>query len=355
MKRFIHLWFTGLKWLIITLLVVELFSFLIIMGSNYLIYGQVRDCDPVTYDPYTLFVSEGCPRPTANNPPAPDRQKYRLIWLFGGSTMKGATGDDAKTIPSFLARDLNHLEPNLPAYLINFGEPSFNSLMETKYLEKAMIEQPTLPDLIVFYDGANDCTYFAQNRTPYAHLGYRRLKGLIESYHHSYFGFLKPFHAAMYASFTNELYDKIRQGVIPLKADDPQLLKFVDSAEKRYDYINKVAQGFGAKFLLFWQPFWWVETDQVSPAVNQKEEVSLPKHMAVRHNFEVTYQALANRLKDKPYFIDFRNVLCGRTQPAYQDDGIHLQDSGRAMVAAQMARYLKTNLFQAAAAGGSSQ
>ena len=74
MKRFFHLLFTGLKLLIITLFVVELFSFLIIIGSNYLIYRQVRDCDPVRYDPYTLFVSEGAPRPTANNPPAPDRQ-----------------------------------------------------------------------------------------------------------------------------------------------------------------------------------------------------------------------------------------------------------------------------------------
>ena len=162
--------------------------------------------------------------------------------------MNGATDDDGKTIPSFMARDLNQGNPHLPAYLINFGEPSFNSLMEAKYLEKAMIEQPQLPDIIIFYDGANDCTYFAQDRTSYAHLGYRRLKGLIESYHHSFFGILKPVYAAVYASYTDELYDKIRQGVIPLKADDPQLLKFVNSVEKRYDYINKVTQVCGIRF-----------------------------------------------------------------------------------------------------------
>lgn len=39
MKRSFRLLFTGLKWLLLTLLAVELFSFLIIMGSNYLIYG----------------------------------------------------------------------------------------------------------------------------------------------------------------------------------------------------------------------------------------------------------------------------------------------------------------------------
>lgn len=354
MTRFCRLLFTGLKWLIAGLILVEVFSFLIITVSNYWIYGQVRDGDPVRYDPYVLFVSETAPRPTAHNPPAPDRGKYRLIWLFGGSTMKGATDDDTKTIPSFLARDLNQAEPLLPAYLINFGEPSFNSLMESKYLEKALIEQPTSPDIIIFYDGANDCAYFAQSRTPDAHHGYRRLRGLIESYHHSFFGVLKPFNAALYASFTKELYDKIRQGVIPIEADDPQLRKFVDATEKRYDYIHKTAQGLGARFILFWQPFWWVETGLVSPAVRQREDIVVNKYMALRHNFEVINRALADRLQHKPYFIDFRNVLCPRTQPAYQEDGIHLHDVGREMVAGQMARFLKAQGGRTAAGGGSS-
>ncbi|MFZ5447643.1 MAG: SGNH/GDSL hydrolase family protein [Thermodesulfobacteriota bacterium] len=355
MKRYFQLLFTGIKWLIVSFVFVEILSFLVITASNYWIYGQVRDGDPVRYDPYALFVSETAPRPTVHNPPAPDRAKYRLIWLFGGSTMKGATDYDDKTIPSFLARDLNQVEPLLPAYLVNFGEPSFNSLMETKYLEKALIEQPEPPDILIFYDGANDCAYFAQSRTPYAHHGYRRLRGLIESYHHSFFGLLKPLNAALYASFTHELYDKIRQGVIPLSADDPQLLKFVDTVEKRYDYINRTALSSGTSFLLFWQPFWWVETEPVSPAVRQREEIVVGRHLAMRHNFEVINRALAARLKDKPYFIDFRNALCARTQPAYQADGIHLQDVGDEMVAGQMARYLKSHWLRTAAVGGSSR
>ncbi len=209
--------------------------------------------------------------------------------------------------------------------------------------------------MIIFYDGANDCAYFAQDHTPYAHLGYRRLKGLIESYHHSFFGILKPVYAAVYASYTDELYDKFRQGVIPLKPDDPELLKFVNSVEKRYDYINKVTQALGIRFVLFWQPFWWVETGHVAPAVKQKEAVGLPKHLAIRHNFVVIDRALANRMKNKPYFIDYRNVLCGRTQPVYQDDGIHLLDGGNAIVAAHMAGYLKAQKWRALAMRRSSQ
>jgi hypothetical protein len=351
MKRIFRGLITGLKWVVLGLVMIELCSFLVITVSNYWIYGQVRDGDPVRYDPYALFVSEKGPRPTTHNPPAPDRRKYRLIWLFGGSTMNGATLDDDKTIPSFLARDLNQQEPVLPAYLVNFGEPSFNSLMEAKYLEKALIEQPAPPDILIFYDGANDCAYFAQDRTPYAHHGYRRLRGFIESYHHSFFGLLKPLNAALYASFTREFYDKIRQGVIPIEAGDPELRKFVDSVEKRYDYINRTARSNGARFVLFWQPFWWVETGEVSSAVRQREEIVVNKHLALRHNFIVIDRALAKRLQGKPYFVDLRNVLCARTRPAYQDDGIHLQDSGREMVAGQMARILKSPRWHTATLG----
>jgi hypothetical protein len=209
--------------------------------------------------------------------------------------------------------------------------------------------------VIIFYDGANDCTYFSQNRTAYAHLGYRRLRGLIESYHHSFLGLLKPLNAAMYASFSKELYDKIRQGLINLKADDPELIKYLDSAEKRYDYVHKLAQGFGARFVLFWQPFLWVETGPVPPAIRAKEEVDLGKFAALRHNFELIDQAMAARLQDKPYFVDFRNVLCGRKKPVYQEDGIHLQDGGREIVAGQMARFLKAPPQPVATAGGPAQ
>jgi hypothetical protein len=179
------------------------------------------------------------------------------------------------------------------------------------------------------------------------------MKGLIESYHHSFFGILKPLNAALYASFTNEFYSKLRQGVIPLAPDDPQLRRFVDTVEKRYDYINKTAQSFGARFFLIWQPFWWVETGAVLPAVKQEEEVNLPKHMAVRQNFVVINRALADRLKNKRYSTDFRDFLVPRTQPVYKEDGIHLLTVGDEMVAGQMARYLKAQVAPTAARGGS--
>jgi hypothetical protein len=98
-----------------------------------------------------------------------------------------------------------------------------------------------------------------------------------------------------------------------------------------------------------------VETGQVLPAVKQEEEVNLPKHIAVRHNFVVINQALADRLKNKPYFTDFRNVLVPRTQSVCKEDGIHLLSIGDEIVADHMARHLKAQGPPTAACGGSSR
>ena len=61
----------------------------------------------------------------------------------------------------------------------------------------------------------------------------------------------------------------------------------------------------------------------------------------MKPNFVTIYQALSENLRDKPYFVDFRNVLTPRRQPVYESDGIHLNPAGDAMLAAQLGHFLK--------------
>ncbi len=349
MRRWFHWLILFLKWLIAAAILVEVLAFLIVTLSIYWIYGQLREGEAARYDPYALYLNINGPRPTANNPLRVDPKTQKIIWMFGGSTTRGVTDFDELTIPSHLARIFNQEEPRLPAQVANFGVDGFNGLMETKYLQKMLIESPYAPNVIIFYDGANDCAYFAQHRTPEAHHGYDRLKGLVESYHHSFFGLFKSLNSALYGSFVKELYDKMRQGVMPIEADSPDLKEYVDQAVKRYDYVAKVAGCFGARFYLFWQPAWWVESRPPRPSVREREEqeIILTRHLALRHNFMVVYQALYDRLRDKPYFVDFRDVLEARTEPMYQADGIHLTDGGRELVAKNMGQVIKTGLLAA--------
>ena len=333
------------KWVLLALVTVEVLSFLIISISNYLIFNQIREGSPAIYDPYALFLLPGGPRPTAHNAATPAGPNHRVIWMFGGSTTRGATDYDDRTIPSYLAGILNQSGRQASFTLVNFGVDSFNSLLETKYFQKELIENPQIPDLVIFYDGANDSTYFPQYRTPYGHLGYRRMRALVEGYHNSFFGLLKPLNAALYSSFTKELYDKSRQALVPLEPDSESLRQNVTETLQRYRHVQKIAGCYGAHFLLLWQPYLWAETGQVAPQVKRQEENNFIilglRFTTLRHNFTVTYQALKDRLRPEPYFVDFQNVLCNRTQPVYQPDGIHLLDEGRLMVARAMSPVLE--------------
>jgi len=341
MRKFGRLLLSCLKWLVLAAVAMEIVAFLVVSASNYLIYGKLREGTGFRYDPYALFLNVEGPRPTAHNPPAAAPGK--TVWLLGGSTMRGATDHDDRTLPSYLAAFLNR-PGHPPVTVLNFGENSFNSLLETKYLQKLLLEnRGPAPDLIIFYDGANDCVYLAQHRTPYAHFGYRRVRALVESYSRSPFGLLKPLTAALYSSFTKELYDKIMQTAVPLAPDSELLHDCAASAVQRYEHVRRLAGAYGAQFLLFWQPTLWVETAPVDPEVRKQEQgldVLGDRFLSVRHNFTVMYEALARQLQGRPYFINFRNVLGRRTAPVYQPDGVHLLDRGRELVAQDMARVL---------------
>ncbi len=341
MKRFLLFARRVAKWTLIALVCVEVLSFVAVTVTNYVVYGLLREGARVHYDPYALFMNNDGIRPTLHNSSSPEAAKNRVLWLFGGSTMRGSTPEDDKTIPSFLAKALNK-EPRTQHYaVVNMGEHSFNSLLEAKYLQKLLIERPERPDLILFYDGANEAKYLAEHRSPYGHHGYRRFRGLIESYWAGAFGLLKPLNAAVYTSFTKELYDRVMQIGVPLDPESELVRNCVDLTERRYDYLDRMAAGFGARFLLVLQPCLWVETEAVAPEVKAREKgyvFDAGRFPGLKTNFVVPYAALAKRLEGKTYFVDFRNVLCVRDRPTYQADGVHLNDHGRRMVAEAMER-----------------
>jgi lysophospholipase L1-like esterase len=337
MGKFLHFLFTIIKWVFIVAMSIEILGFLFVSLTNKIIYGSMWEGGyQVKYDPYVLFLSG--PRPTSHNSNRPG-QNHRTLWLFGGSTMRGQTDQDDQTIPSFLAGMLNQPDSRFSYTIVNFGEDSYNSLLETKYLQKELIQRSPHPDLIIFYDGANDCSYTAQHRTPDGHYGYRRFTAMVENYRRSFFGLLKSLNAALYCSFTKELYDKMMQTAVPISPGSQLVRESVGAVQQRYDHVRKLAHCYGAGFLVFWQPILWVETGTVLPQVREQEKqyaIMAERFLSIRHNFSVLYEALAQGLEGKSYFINFQQVLCSRTEPTYRPDGVHLNDVGREMVAREM-------------------
>jgi lysophospholipase L1-like esterase len=348
-KRFFKIFLNVLKWALLTALGVEIFCFLVITTTNLIVFNQPWDGSAANYDAYAIFLNAEGVRPTLHNPaeasPEPDGRGPKRLWLLGGSTMRGGWKIQAgETIPSYLAGILNRPGRGGQVEVTNYGENSFNSLLETKYLQKLLIKAAKPPDLIIFYDGANDCAYFNEYRAVQAHYGYRRLQGLIESYRRSYFSLFKPLYSALYSSFTLEVFDRFRQTMVAVHPENPIPKEFVGEIGERYEHVRKLAGAYGAEFLLVWQPILWVETGAVHPRVKEKEqdlEVMGARFSMVRENFATTYDMLAASFGDRPYFVDFRNALCPRTAPVYEADGVHLKAAGNEMAAARLAEVLQ--------------
>lgn len=331
------------KKLVLAVVLIELLAFGIVTISNWVIYGTARENKGARYDAYTLFLNDSGPVPTAN-PPSKGKEKQVSIWCFGGSTMREPHDNHDRSIPSLLTGLLNRAAERTHFSLVNYGENSFNSLLEVKYLQKVLAERASSPQAVIFYDGANDAVYFARHRTPYAHHGFEQVKGLIESYDKSLFGLFKPLNAALYSSYCRELYDKFTQVFSPTAPDSPALVKHVELCEMRYDYINKIMKGYGAEFHLYWQPLLWVETGEPGPAMRDQERehfINTGRFMAMRESVKTINQAIYERLKNKPYFVDLRNSLLARVKPAYQPDGVHLTDYGRELVGQAIFSHMK--------------
>ncbi len=344
MKALFKALFFVVKWLLLLVLGVEMICFIFISVSNYIIYGHIREGSRVVYDPYTLFRNVSGLRPTTPCT-APPGSRELTIWVFGGSTTRGQTDDPDTTIPSYLSQNLNQINPSVCHNVVNFGENSYNSLLEVKSFQKQLITRNDTPDLVIFYDGANESVYFAQHRSTEAHHGYRRAKALIESYHKNFFGVFKSLNAAIQASFAKELYDKLMQVQVPIDPDSPDLREHVELVGKRYSFVNKVASCYGAHFLVFWQPTQWVEQGEVIVEVSEKEKrhfVNTDRFSNMRENFNTVYGAILDDLKSKPYFVNFRDVLVSRKEVAYQPDGVHLTAYGRELVAKAMVQTLRS-------------
>ncbi len=77
-----------------------------------------------------------------------------VVWFFGGSTMFGEGQRDAHTIPSEVARMAMADGHGIQA--VNFGVQADSDFQSVLRFEAALASPRPGPDLVVFYDGANE-------------------------------------------------------------------------------------------------------------------------------------------------------------------------------------------------------
>jgi lysophospholipase L1-like esterase len=333
---------------LIALLVVELTSFIAVSMINHVMTGRgARDFRSlVDYSPFTVFHQSAGVRPTVTvGDPPPPGDANRIVWMFGGSTVRCDGPDASLTLPSLVLRDLQVGEEGDRWVMRNFGENAFNSLQEVNYLWELLLTREERPDVAVFYDGANDTSLFALYRQPDAHYGYDKVKTLVESYPRSYFVILKPIKAAVLSSFTRDLLIRARYYMLPAKPNDEAVRRFAASYARRYESLTDILRANGIRLVVIWQPFLWVQ-DRAVPADDEVWRVINGKKAApIRDSYRAINGAIRAQMEGKPFFHDLHTALeDGQAASMYEWDGVHLTTEGRRAIAGKIAAVLQESV-----------
>ena len=100
---------------------------------------------------------------------------YR-IYIFGGSTIWGYGVPDWNTIPTGMQLAL--IEDGV--CVVNFGELGYTSTQNLLRLSQ-LIAQGDIPDMVIFYDGANDVTSANRNSIAGGHFYYETIHRVVNT------------------------------------------------------------------------------------------------------------------------------------------------------------------------------
>lgn len=113
---------------------------------------------------YVNVDSNGFRRSKNQAPWPPDRKKYFVIFVFGGSTAFGYGVPDDETIASHLQDCFSNQGSKKIAALYNFGRGHYYSTQE-RILFEQMLAAHHSPDIALFIDGLNEFFYYEDEGT----------------------------------------------------------------------------------------------------------------------------------------------------------------------------------------------
>ena len=207
---------------------------------------------------YANIDSDGI-RKTIKNP----HKNAKKIFMFGGSTLWGLGVADKYTIPSIMSEKLG------PKFdITNFGEGSFVSGQELNLLLE-QLNNGNVPDAVIFYDGVNDS--YAGSYSPgipgsiTQHLQMQKVfKGYQEDptlaaknrspFEYQLSHMRKKVDATSYGKIASYINFKI-DNAVEFKKLDGKAKRVIDIYENRIKQIKAIADAYGFKAYIFWQPY----------------------------------------------------------------------------------------------------
>lgn len=277
------------------------------------------------------------------SPPATEHDALK-IWMFGGSTLWGVGARDDFTIPSLLAKELNREGFNVQVR--NFAVVGYVSTQELLTLG-AELRRGETPDIVLFYDGANDILSALFNQQAGLPL-------------------LEPLQAEPFWSKIRRsgIYRLLRHSVWRWSGEAPfeatlsaaEQQKLAQAVTEIYRGNVAVAQSLadsrGFDTLFFWQPLVFYKEKQTPfETLSEKRDSFVPiggfdcymPGSLLEDFYRQAYDAVANAMPADGSFVDIRDAGCEGTKQAFIDF-CHTTEAANEVIALRIAAEVKPRL-----------
>ncbi|HZE74350.1 MAG TPA: SGNH/GDSL hydrolase family protein [Gemmatimonadales bacterium] len=320
-------------------------------------YQEFRASDGVRWRPYVYWRrgayrgayinvdATGIRRTAGTAPAAPASGRSIRIFMFGGSALWGTGARDEFTIPSILARELE--SRGLRTEVTNFGESGYVSTQEVIAL-LLRLQKGDRPDLVIFYDGAND-TYSAyqQHVAGLPQNEFNRVTEFNLSGDSARLRAMALRDAAGSLSTVRVLGTMLRKAGMPARPGAKQLVGDDPAADNppggsgvaatyfgNLELLSALGDHYHFKSLLYWQPTLFQKT-----TLTPYEEKERRKAQAFAGFFRETYAIVRQHRppeKGAAVFHDLSHLFSDVRQPIFID-WIHVGESGNDTIARTMA------------------
>lgn len=309
-------------------------------------YSELASCNVSEWKPYVYWqrkpfagdfirINELGYRQTDVKPFPFEQKKHKLsLFFFGGSTMWGSGVRDKYTIPSLVGNELTNKKFSVE--ITNFGESGYVSMQEVIKLN-IELKKGNIPDIVVFYDGANDI--FSSLQSGVAGIPQNennRLKefNTLQEKKKSFLVFMQSLSTLATVKFIRQKFGK--NEFIFAANDDVNLRALAKETVHLYNenirLVNALAKEFGFQAFFYWQP-----TIFSKPELSYYEKQQFEKAKAINLFAGFVNEEL---FKEK---IQFENILFRDLTPifTYQNDPVyidwcHVGENGNTMIAQEI-------------------
>ncbi|MFN0085077.1 MAG: hypothetical protein ACKVX9_06795 [Blastocatellia bacterium] len=287
-------------------------------------------------------------RKTVSPDAAEGEAPRQRVFFFGGSTVWGLGTDDATTIPSLFAKEVEHR--GMKDEVVNFGQYAYVSTQGVIEL-MLQLQKGNIPDAVIFYDGVNDVFGAFQLKAPgFAHgeLEREKIYNLGVS---PRLGTVAAQAVIRDLSIVRFLRGIMQRSGPAAGAIQPQALRFdppitdqpalaravVDTYLNNMKVVQALSQKYGFKFLCYWQPVIYTKehlTDYESKSLDL--DFNYP---GMKEFYLETYGQMRRRgdeLQALGTVYDISSIFRDARDPIYVDFN-HMGEKGNSVIARRMA------------------